>query len=297
MSEPSSAPRVSVVIPAYNRAGTLGRAIDSVRGQEVADWELIVVDDGSGDGTATVAEAYGDARIRLVRHPANRGAAAARNTGIAAARGRYVAFLDSDDEWCPGKLAAQLAVLESEGVPDILCTGFILRRNGSDGASERFPRPHADKDWFAAMLDGCHVSPGSTLIARRAVFAEVGPLDETLRRLEDWDWLLRALAVFRFDCLPMLGAIIHVGGPPKAAAVDAATKGMLARHAEPVLRMAGPAGLARFRASLAVERAVAALYEHRILDTAWHLGGAFRHSPERTMRFLRQAAGKRITRG
>ncbi len=111
-----AAPRVSVVMPARDAAATLARALDSVRAQDMPDWECLVVDDGSRDETGAVLAraAAGDARIRPHRFAAGRGAAAARNHAIAGARGRFLAFLDADDEWLPGKLSAQLAFMEAE---------------------------------------------------------------------------------------------------------------------------------------------------------------------------------------
>lgn len=280
-----AAPAVSVVIPVYNRAGTLGRAIDSVRGQDWADWELLVVDDGSADGGVAVAEAYGDPRIRVLRHPVNRGASAARNTGVAAARGRYVAFLDSDDEWLPGKLAAQLAVLEGgPEAPDVLCTAFVLRNAASGRTVERHPRPAGS--WFETMLDGCTVSPGSTLVARRTCFDVVGPLDESLPRLEDWDWLLRCLETHRFGCLDTPGALVHLGRHPPLAMVADAVRRLDAAQAERIRRVAGAAGLRRFRASLGIELAVAALRGGRRWPALRHGLAAFGQSPVRVLRFL-----------
>lgn len=104
---------VSVVIPTYNRAELLSRAIDSVLAQTYDDFELLVVDDGSTDDTEAVVTAYDDDRVRYLAHETNRGANPARNTGIEAAEGEFVAFLDSDDEWRPRKLEAQLDRLEA----------------------------------------------------------------------------------------------------------------------------------------------------------------------------------------
>ena len=276
---------VSVVIPVFNRAHTLHRAIDSVRMQDVTDWELIVVDDGSTDGSTDIPVSYGDARIRLIRHDTNRGAAAARNTGVQAARGRYVAFLDSDDEWLPGKLRVQLDAMErGADAPQALCTGFLLHREKTGHRSRRHPQ--ADGTWFETMLDGCYVSPGSTLMVRRDCFAAVGPLDETLPRLEDWDWLLRCMERFSFDCLPVLGAVVHVGRPARSAAVAIAIDRLGRQHTDRVLRVAGPEGLRRFRASLAIEEAVAAVHEDAHLKALSRVGRAFALSPMRTMRFL-----------
>ena len=110
-------PRVSVITPVWNAAPTLGEAVTSVRAQNVEDWEMLLIDDGSTDGSRAVAEALAAAepRIRVLGWKENRGPAAARNAGIRAAQGRYIAFLDADDRWRPEKLARQLAVMEGEG--------------------------------------------------------------------------------------------------------------------------------------------------------------------------------------
>ena len=113
----AAAPRVSVIVPVFNRAGSIPRALESVAAQTFQDYEIIVVDDGSTDGSADVVERLGLARVRLIRSPQNRGAAAARNIGISAASGQWIAFLDSDDFWAPDKLAHQLAALEGAPPP------------------------------------------------------------------------------------------------------------------------------------------------------------------------------------
>lgn len=111
-----SEPKISVVIPTYNRAGCVGDAIDSVLSQTYADYEIIVVDDGSTDETRKTLERYGD-RIRYI-HQENAGVSAARNRGIMEARGEWVAFLDSDDEWLPEKLSMQMECLSRH--PDVI---------------------------------------------------------------------------------------------------------------------------------------------------------------------------------
>ena len=119
---------LSVVIPVYNREGSILRAIDSVRGQTFADFELIVVDDGSTDRTvATIVSGCKEPRLRLLRHATNQGAAAARNTGILNARGEWIAFLDSDDEWAADKLLRQVEALSSAAPMTLACVcGFVL---------------------------------------------------------------------------------------------------------------------------------------------------------------------------
>jgi teichuronic acid biosynthesis glycosyltransferase TuaG len=110
-------PRVSVITPVWNAAATLGETVASVQAQSLGDWEMLLVDDGSTDGSRAVAErlAAADPRLRLLGWAENRGPAVARNAGIRAARGRFIAFLDSDDRWRPDKLSRQVAVMEGEG--------------------------------------------------------------------------------------------------------------------------------------------------------------------------------------
>lgn len=194
-------PDVGVVIPAYNRATTLHRALGSALSQSVRDIEVLVVDDGSTDGTAEVATAARDPRVRVLCHATNRGAAAARNTAVAACRAPFIAFLDSDDAWLPGKLEAQLATLRAAPANTLVsCHGVEMRL--VDHGLTRGHRLSGSADWFARLLRDCDFSPGATLLARREAFDIVGPLDETLPRFEDWDWLLRYAMTGRGICIP-----------------------------------------------------------------------------------------------
>ena len=115
----SPAPLVSVITPVWNAAATLAATVASVRAQSLPDWEMLIVDDGSTDGSPALAAALaaGEPRLRLLGWAENRGAAAARNAGIRAARGRYLAFLDADDLWRPGKLAVQIGYMAATGAP------------------------------------------------------------------------------------------------------------------------------------------------------------------------------------
>ena len=229
---------VSVVIPAFNRAGTVGRAIASVLRQTWKDFELIVVDDGSSDDTAGVALGIGDPRIRVEGHEANRGAAAARNTGILAARGDYVAFLDSDDEWAAQKLERQLAELRrrpEEG--EVCCTGVLFHLLDQD-VSRAQPLARS-QDWLDRFARGCDVSPGTTLLARRDVFQRVGLLDEALPRFEDWDWMLRYAQHGGVVVVEDVLAVVHNRRGRLGAENERAARYFAAKH-DALLRRLGP---------------------------------------------------------
>jgi glycosyltransferase involved in cell wall biosynthesis len=173
-------PRVSVVIPLYNKAESVLAAVGSVLRQSYPDFELIVVDDGSTDSSASVAAGIGDRRIRLVAQ-ANAGPGAARNRGLGEARGEYVAFLDADDEWAPGFL--ELAVTALDGHPE--CGAWVSgrwvgparasqgrrnRRMGLTGGAWRLPH-HAAPKALKFYVDFCH---SSCVVARRSLVQRYG---------------------------------------------------------------------------------------------------------------------------
>ena len=186
-SEDGAACRVSVVIPVFNRARLVRRAIDSVLAQRIDGVELIAVDDGSTDGTAASLAAYRDAITVITQE--NRGVSAARNAGTARARGRYIAFLDSDDCWLPGKLAAQLSLFSANPEAQICQTDEIWIRNGVRVNPKR--RHQKPSGWiFEPSLALCLVSPSAVMMHRR-LWEEMGGFDESLPACEDYDMWLR----------------------------------------------------------------------------------------------------------
>jgi glycosyltransferase involved in cell wall biosynthesis len=262
-AEPESL--VSVVIPVFNRAHLIGHAIESVLAQTYGHFEIIVVDDASTDDLATALAKIADPRLRCIAHPQNFGAAAARNTGIAAAKGEFIAFLDSDDSWYSDKLAFQVAAMRDQPPEiaghvcayDCIKSGYAARRVAPNWLNQPFPR---------AVLFGCTCGPGTTLLCRREVFAEVGPFDETLRRQEDWDWLLR-LAAKGHHLLASRRALarVEVGTSASRRDVEAALRHIGARHLAKAARQ-GAAGTRIFEASLRLEKAAAAFGEKAYLN-------------------------------
>lgn len=181
---------VSVIIPSYNRAHLLPRCLDSVIAQECSPSEIIVVDDGSTDSTRSLLQGSYPG-IKVITQ-ANKGVSAARNAGIRAATGDWLAFLDSDDAWLPGKLDRQLEAIEASPGSNIAHTDEIWIRNGVRVNPRRKHKKYGGSI-FKYCLPLCVISPSSVMIHRR-VFDRVGLFDETLPVCEDYDLWLRICA-------------------------------------------------------------------------------------------------------
>jgi glycosyltransferase involved in cell wall biosynthesis len=180
-------PLVSVIIPTFNRAWSLHRAVDSVLSQDYRHFELIAVDDGSTDETPKILQSFGNA-LKVIRQP-NSGVSAARNRGIAEASGSLIAFLDSDDYWLPGKLAAQVDFFASRPEALICQTEEIwIKNNRRVNPGIKHQKPSGFM--FSQSLHLCLISP-SAVMARKALFDEVGMFDESLPACEDYDLWLR----------------------------------------------------------------------------------------------------------
>jgi glycosyltransferase involved in cell wall biosynthesis len=198
---------VTVVIPTFNRAGPLRRALASVVAQTRPPDEIIVVDDGSTDDTARlVSEDFEGVRY-LVQDRA--GVSAARNRGIAEARGRWIAFLDSDDEWQPSKLERQLAALVIESTYRICHTEEIWIRRGRR-VNPKHRHAKAGGFIFRRCLPLCAMSP-SSVIMHRSLIEEIGPFDEDLPVCEDYDMWLRVCSRYPVLFVPQ-PLVIKYGG-------------------------------------------------------------------------------------
>lgn len=185
-------PLVSVIIPTYNRIPLLLEAVDSVLKQTFVDFELIVVDDGSSDGTEKALNSYRD---RLVYHfQNNQGVSAARNQGIQMTRGKWIALLDSDDLWLPEKLETQIRFLSQNPEALICQTEEVWIRNGRR-LNPLKKHQKVSGDIFVSSLRLCLVSP-SAVIIKKDLFERVGCFDEELPACEDYDLWLRISAQF-----------------------------------------------------------------------------------------------------
>ena len=273
-------PAVSVITPAYNAVAFIAQTIEAVRAQTFEDWELVIVDDGSTDGTTDLIAEYQDrdGRIRLL-HQANAGPSAARNHAMRQARGEFFAFLDSDDTWDPEYLERQLALFRE--YPDThLVTGVARYRGG----------PHDGRP-MRVVVEGFPVLTLRDIIAddtavfimtvfRRRVFETIGGLDEGQWRSEDYDFWLRAATagfVFRRNPVP-LGFYRVREGSLSQNTVDM-LRGILQSY-DKVRPVCPPGSLeratldmqvARFERELLLTEAKLALERRAFADAARHL--------------------------
>lgn len=189
--------QVSVIIPAFNAAATIGRALESVRAQDGVGIEVIVIDDASKDHTAEVVRAAirpGE-NITLLQLPANSGASAARNAGIRLARGRYLAFLDADDIWLPGKLRRQVVAIESDpAITLVSCNSQQASADGTPLKEGHVNRPpvQGEEAWKTLLV--YNFLPTPTVLTHTALVRELGGFDEALAVGEDLDlWIKLAV--------------------------------------------------------------------------------------------------------
>jgi len=180
-------PTVSVIVPTYNRWPMVGEAVRSVLAQSHSEFELIVVDDGSTDGTVEKLAGI-DPRLRIFRQ-ANQGVSAARNFAVKQARGRYLAFLDSDDLWQPRKLEIQSQFMDRNPTVEICQTEEIWIRHGIR-VNPKYKHRKPSGEIFMPSLELCLVSPSAVMMTR-ALFEKIGGFDESLPVCEDYDLWLR----------------------------------------------------------------------------------------------------------
>lgn len=186
---------VSIILPTYNRANIIRRALDSILSQTYPSYEIIVVDDGSTDETASIVGTIEDSRIRYIPLEKNQGVAHARNVGIQEAKYHYLAFLDSDDEWKPNKLELQMRKMTSskKKLGMVYCRMGGVRRDGKSRfvcPSEEYVKEILEGNLFYPLLQQNVVGTPAMLV-RRECLEQVGCFKETLHCLEDWELVLR----------------------------------------------------------------------------------------------------------
>ena len=204
---------VTVIIPSFNRAKLTARAVESVRAQGYRDFEIVVVDDASRPEEVYRAPDAGDIPVRVLRHEVNQGVGGARNTGLAAARGELIAFLDSDDTWFPDKLEKQVAFFRQQPDPDrVLVYSYYYWRETDhyyEFPLQPLPPGRAMSDYLFIDQGCLHVD---TWLARKSLLEKV-PHEPRLRRSEDWDVLLRMERLgVRFALCPIFASVRYSDG-------------------------------------------------------------------------------------
>lgn len=267
--------RVSIVIPAFGRARQLSYAIASLVDEQHLIHEIIVVDDASPEKLAPAIPAVFAGRLKVLRLDVNAGSSVARQAAVDLATAPLLGFLDSDDAWLPGKLAAQLAMLPANADMVAVATGWQEVDAGGRLGRCRIPIASSRPQDFAA---GCWFCPGSTVVISRAAFMRCGPFDPQLRRLEDLDWFLRfALLGGRLIVVPIVGALIRHSTSRDRRAVETAADHISAKFRttfaseQRVLRT--------LEAWLDVERALAARANGLSVAAAGYLARSFFRKP------------------
>ena len=204
-------PKVSVIIPTFNRSGFLQAALESVLSQTFQDFEIIVVDDASGEDVQGVVQRLHDPRIRYIRHKMNKGEAGARNTGLMYAQSEYIAFLDDDDVWFPKKLGLQVRALEKSTLKvGGIYSGYIAVDCGSSRILHT-KIPTKRGDIYQDLLIRNLIGTPSTVLVRRSCIATAGLFDETIFYGVDLDFYLRIARDFHFEYIeePLVQYNVH----------------------------------------------------------------------------------------
>lgn len=197
----AGSPLVSVIIPAFNRPDLLAKAIRSVLGQTHANLEVVIVEDGSPMDLSETVKGFADRRIRYFRREENRGVSAARNHGVSLAKGEFVAFLDSDDEWMPEKVEGQLSCLLSkpEDFGMVYTLRYIVDEDGNP--LPEYNLNEKEGELSKEMVWPAVIGTPSSWLMRRQLFLDLGGFVETISFGEDWEFSIRLCQVTKVACL------------------------------------------------------------------------------------------------
>jgi glycosyltransferase involved in cell wall biosynthesis len=205
---------ISVIVPTYNRAQLLTRAIQSILAQTYSDLEVIVVDDASTDDTQgqLINIKLLDQRISYLRHEVNQGAQVARNTGIRAARGNYIAFLDSDNEWLPSKLERQMALFaQASNSLGVVYCGYKIISQNEEINKLIFPKY---RGYIYQLALQNWVADTSTIVVRREILEKIHGFDENIPAFQEWDLCIRLARECEFDFVPKCLTLYHQHASP-----------------------------------------------------------------------------------
>ncbi len=226
-------PAVSVIIPTYNRANFLKKSIQSVISQTVPDLEIIVINNYSVDNTLEVVSSFNDSRIKIINFKNSGIIAKSRNQGIMCSAGRYIAFLDDDDLWCPDKLELQIKYLESHPEFDVVYSNALIIDEKGNKKSLLINPKHAKKGKIFFDLLNENFVPILTVLMRRTVFESTGLLNEepSMRAVEDYEYWMRIALKFGFGYIdkPLAMYRIHSMSISKASSVALLRQNVLQR--------------------------------------------------------------------
>ncbi len=285
-------PLVSVIVPAYNCAGYVGACLDSILAQDYPQLEILVVDDGSTDGTAACVQSYGEP-VRYLHQP-NSGSAVARNLGIDSASGELIAFCDSDDLWAPGRLKQQVGFLQSQSEYQAVCGRFKAVPDDyswADAQKERYeaePRVDADKSgWTYLRVLESSIYHLDTLLVRRDALAQVR-FNKDYRRGQDFDFWLQLL-----HATPM-AQLHNLYGFYRQSAISITRKPHARNYRAEILE----AALARYGRSDQLGREISEATLNRLFSVSWYghgwelyRAGWFKRAAESFAKALRYDAG------
>jgi glycosyltransferase involved in cell wall biosynthesis len=241
-------PLVSIILPVFNGAATLGDTVRSLLAQTEPDWELLIIDDGSTDRSLALAESFAAADRRIWAYPfANAGQAIARNRGIERAQGNYVSFIDADDRWHPDKLRAQLAALAADPAAAWAYSWTLL--TDDDGRAIGQPVASPFRGWiYGPLLVTDFVSSGSNVLVRRSALAAVGGFDPACVPSEDWELWLRL--AWRFPVAQVPAAHVFYRQRPTSSSENVWRQERVSRQIIQQAIARSPDRLAPYRAAI-----------------------------------------------
>jgi len=207
----NQAPKVSVILPTYNRVHLIGRAIQSILNQTYQDFEIIIIDDGSKDDTEKIIRGFQekDKRIKYIRFEENKGAAAARNAGIKMSKGEYITFQDSDDEWVIDKLEKQMKIIETSSENIVVYCGFWRIDGDEKTYIPDIKISNREGNIHKELLKRNFIGTPSILLLKKNL-EKIGMFDENLSRLQDWDLVIRLSRYYNFILIDEPLYISHI---------------------------------------------------------------------------------------